>query len=102
MDESTGSFLDTIVGNWLAVGSVGTQQFSASFFFDSTKQYSTIANINGLISPVIYGRYSFSQSEKMLTLEPYGSLPQYYNIIEFTSNSFTITGIYGKTTFTRT
>ena len=94
--------LSSIVGNWLAVGSVGTQQFSASFSFDTTNHYSIIANINGLTTPTIFGKYVFSPSEKTLTLEPYGSLPEYYEILDSDSNSFTIKGTFGRTTFTRT
>ncbi len=94
--------LNSIVGNWLAsrINSV-QQQFAASFTFESNYQYSSIVNINGSLSPPVFGKYNFSPMEEKFSLQAYGAATEVFDIVETTSDSFKITGTSGTTTFVR-
>lgn len=94
--------LNTIVGNWLVSGNNSQQQqFAASFTFQSNNQYSSILNINGSLSPFIFGKYNFSPTQEIFTLRPYGGGTDVYKIIETTSDSFKVSGISGTMSFQR-
>ena len=77
------------------------QQFAASFTFESNNQYSSIVNINGSLSPPVFGKYNFSTMEEKFSLQAYGAATEVFDIVETTSDSFKITGTSGTTTFVR-
>jgi hypothetical protein len=83
----TSNPLNSIVGSWLASDQ---KAFSASFFFGNDGKYTTIVNINGSWSQPIVGEYNFSLVQQQLSLQPYGSMPVLNNIVETTSDSFTV------------
>ena len=95
--------MKSIVGDWLASGNSSDQKpFSASFSFTDDNQYSTIVNIDGRLSTPINDTYNFSLTQEQLSLQPYGSTPVIYKIVETTSNSFTVVDETGsKTIFAR-
>jgi len=94
--------LNSIVGSWLASGNTSTQQqFGASFTFESSNQYSSIVNLNGSLSPPLFGKYNFSPTQEKFSLQPYGGATEEYNIIETTSDSFKVNGASGTMTFVR-
>jgi hypothetical protein len=94
--------LNSIVGVWLASGnSSAQQQFAASFTFQSNNQYSSIVNINGSLSPPIFGKYTFSPVQEKFTLQTYGGSTEVYKILETTSDSFKVNGTAGTMDFVR-
>jgi hypothetical protein len=94
--------LNSIVGVWLASGINSAQQeFAASFTFQTNNQYSSIVNINGSLSPPLFGKYSFSPVQEKFSLQPYGGSIDVYKIVETTSDSFKINGTSGTMNFIR-
>ncbi|MGB9168755.1 MAG: hypothetical protein WCB31_07510 [Nitrososphaeraceae archaeon] len=69
--------------------------------FTTNNLYSAKFNINGFIAPPIYGTYNLSPIEKKLTLQAIGQAPEFYDISEITSNSFTVNGMLASGTFVR-
>jgi hypothetical protein len=94
--------LNSINGNWLASGNNSAQQqFAASFTFQRNNQYSSIVNINGSLSPPVFGKYSFSPIEEKFSLQAYGAGAEVFDIVETTSDSFKVNETSGTTTFVR-
>ena len=83
--------LNSIVGQWFAVGNTSDQkQISASFAFGSDNQYTALFNFEGSLSQPIVGTYIFSPGEKKLTIQPYGQASQINTIEEIASDSFIV------------
>ena len=94
--------LNSIVGAWLASGTnLAQQEFAASFTFQTSNQFSSIVNINGSLSPPIFGKYTFSPVQEKFTLQPYGGSTEVYKIVETTSDSFKVNGTSGTMSFVR-
>ncbi len=94
--------LNSIVGSWLVSGNTSAQQqFAASFTFESSNQYSSIVNLNGSLSPPLFGKYIFSPIQEKFSLQPYGGTVEEYKIVETTSDSFKVNGASGTMTFVR-
>ena len=94
--------LNSVVGNWLATGvNSANQEFSASFTFQNSSQYASIVNIDGFLSPPVFGKFTFSATDESFGLQPYGKEKAEYNIVETTSDSFKVTGNSETITFVR-
>ncbi len=98
----SGGELNSIVGNWLVSGNTSDQkQYSASIAFDENNRFSSIINVDGLLSPPTFGSYNYSLEEKKLDLEPEGGTSVSYDTVVTSSDSFNATKGTEAVTFVR-